>query len=140
MLSSINAIKTKQVGLVAIIVLVSIGASSCRIDTGHPHPYNEIYEVKDPNTHRPVLRISNTKWDGWMDQWYSGTLKFRQPDGVTWRVSLYGTDPNHWEVVRFHPEKGTQEIVPERIYRSLSSSSPFHREAWADPNSLKSKE
>jgi len=65
MLSSINAIKEKQVGLVAIIVLVSIGASSCH--TGHPHPYNEIYEVKDPDTHRPVLRISNTKWDGWIN-------------------------------------------------------------------------
>jgi len=118
---------------------MSIGVSSCYTNR-HPHPYNEIYEVRDPDTHRPVLRISNTKWDGWMDQWYGGTLKFRQPDGVTWRVSLYSTDPNHWEVVRFHPEKGSQEIVPERIYKSLSVSEPFYREAWADPNSLKSKE
>jgi hypothetical protein len=56
--------RNSVLGIVVVIATLA-GTTSC--NTGHPMPYNEIYEARDPDTHRPVLRISNTKWDGWIN-------------------------------------------------------------------------
>ena len=119
-------------GIMFVVILIGIGASSC-YTTGHPMPRNdEIYEAKDPDTHKVALRIVATKWtDGaYVD---SPVVKLRQPDGTIWTVMLYDNDPNWWRVLRIHPEKGAQQIMLDKVYSGPADEIPLRRQ-WLNLN------
>ncbi len=115
MLAHSNWVRRTFTGLGIMLVVILIGTSSC-YTTGHPMPCNdEIYEVKDPDTHKRVLRLVTTMWgDGSYKE--RPHITFNLPDGTIWRVDVFFNEPEFWEVVRIHPEKGAQKIAPNKTY------------------------
>jgi len=109
---------------------VGVACASCLMD--HPFPFNEIYEARDPNTNRPVVRLDNTWWtDGHTEDYY-GTIKFRQTDGSVFSIFLLSNDPNRWKIEYCQPGTERKEIPLSRIYRRLDSPRNFDYKCWVE--------
>jgi hypothetical protein len=110
---------------------VGVACASCLMD--HPFPRDEIYEARDPNTNRPVMRIQNTLWTDGRTGVYYGTIKFRQLDGAVLSIELrIENDPNYWKVEYCQPDAEPQKIPLKRIYGPSISPRNFDYKCWVE--------
>lgn len=73
-----------------ILVTAVLGLTATGCVFGHPHPVNEVYEVRDPVTNASVIQFATWTWpkrDGsGRERLYLPRVRFRDATGTIWEV------------------------------------------------------
>jgi len=118
--------------ILTVISLSGVGVSCVSCVEGHPRPRDEIYELRDPQTNRPVVRFDNTQWTDGRSEDYYGTIKFRQLDGSVFSIFLLSNDPNLWTAQYCKPGAEPEEIGLNRIYGPSIYPRNFFDKCWVE--------
>lgn len=93
---------------------------------------DELYEVKDPDSNKPVAQIVAT-WNS--DKiYYTPTIRFFDSNGCTWAITCYSNNPAMWTIYRIGPSDKARRVDYKKIYETSATSNWLK---WSEFNEYK---